>query len=54
LNQTEKNWVLTVIHDGPNLEFVSIMKKFIDQLPKQMFFHQTKPKQDSMITVIRY
>lgn len=41
LNQTEKNWRLTVIHDGPNDEFVSIMNQYKERSPTQIYFHQT-------------
>lgn len=31
INQTKDNWILTVIHDGPNEEFSSIMSGYKDE-----------------------
>lgn len=41
INQTRDNWILTVIHDGPNQEFNSIMKDFQDQKPSQIEYFTT-------------
>lgn len=41
LNQTESNWKLTVIHDGHNLEFNSIMTDFQKQDPLRIHFWST-------------
>lgn len=42
INQTEKNWILTVIHDGPSAEFELIMASFETQTPKQVFHKTTE------------
>ena len=33
LNQSDRNWILTVIHDGYDDEFVQIMKYFAAERP---------------------
>lgn len=42
INQTEKNWVLTVIHDGPSAEFEMIMATFEAQAPQRVFHKTTE------------
>jgi hypothetical protein len=41
INQTKNNWLLTVIHDGPNQEFNFIMSEFVKNFPKKINFHNT-------------
>ena len=41
INQTSKNWVLTVIHDGKDQEFDNIMKEYSQLNPDQIFFFST-------------
>ena len=36
INQTEDNWILTVIHDGPDEEFSSIMREYKDKCPTRI------------------
>ena len=36
INQTKDNWILTVIHDGPDEEFNSIMKGYKDECPTRI------------------
>ena len=39
VNQTNDNWHLTVIHDGPNLEFEQIMESFVGAKTNIDFFN---------------
>jgi glycosyltransferase involved in cell wall biosynthesis len=39
LNQSAKNWRLTVIHDGPNKEFESIMEEYRIQQPRSISYY---------------
>jgi len=36
INQTKDNWILTVIHDGPDEEFISIMKDYKEKCPARI------------------
>jgi hypothetical protein len=42
LNQSQDNWILTVIHDGPNSEFDLIMTDFKQRAPEQILFFNTE------------
>lgn len=44
LNQTEENWFLTIIHDGPNEEFLKIMKQFKNYKPNNIDYYCTKTR----------
>ena len=44
INQTEKNWTLTVIHDGENEEFSHIMKEFQNDHPSRISFQCTNTR----------
>ena len=41
LNQSKKDWILTVIHDGPNKEFDQIMESYKKILPNNINFENT-------------
>ena len=45
LNQSKKNWILTVIHDGPNKEFDQIMESYKKILPNNINFENTSKSQ---------
>lgn len=47
INQTKDNWILTVMHDGPNEEFSLIMQGYKDECPTKIDFQL--PSKDSMI-----
>jgi hypothetical protein len=42
LNQSHDNWILTVIHDGPNDEFDLIMTDYKKQAPEKILFFNTE------------
>lgn len=42
LNQSQDNWMLTVIHDGPNDEFDLIMVDYKQQAPEKISFSNTE------------
>ena len=44
LNQSKKNWILTVIHDGPNKEFGQIMESYKKILPNNINFENTSKR----------
>ena len=44
INQTKDNWILTVIHDGPNEEFNSIMRGYKDECPTRIEFLTTEQR----------
>jgi len=44
INQTKDNWILTVIHDGPNEEFNLIMKKYKDECPTRIEYMTTEKR----------
>ena len=44
INQTKDNWILTVIHDGPNEEFNSIMKGYKDECPTRIEYLTTEKR----------
>lgn len=46
LNQTSDNWTLTVIHDGPDAEFDSIMAAFADQSSGRIRYRNTPVRLD--------
>jgi len=46
INQTEHNWKLTVIHDGPNDEFQNIMASFKDVRPNHIEFFCSEQRFD--------
>lgn len=41
INQNKSNWILTVIHDGPNDEFDSIMGEYKQQMPNNIEYFNT-------------
>ncbi|MBS1210112.1 MAG: glycosyl transferase family 2 [Proteobacteria bacterium] len=41
LNQTADNWVLRVIHDGPDPEFRRLMQGYAAEMPERVFFEET-------------
>tara|TARA_Y200000002_G_scaffold93221_1_gene75154 strand:- start:2359 stop:2973 length:615 start_codon:yes stop_codon:yes gene_type:complete len=44
LNQSKKDWILTVIHDGPNKEFDQIMDSYKKILPNNINFENTSKR----------
>lgn len=44
INQTKDNWILTVIHDGPNEDFNLIMKKYKDEQPTRIDYLNTEQR----------
>lgn len=44
INQTKDNWILTVIHDGPDEEFNSIMKGYKDECPTRIEYLTTEKR----------
>jgi hypothetical protein len=42
LNQSQDNWILTVIHDGPNDEFDLIMTDYKQRMPEKILFFNTE------------
>ena len=44
LNQTSKNWILTVIHDGPSEEFTEVMTAYRDVDPARIEFYNTEKR----------
>ena len=44
LNQSKKDWILTVIHDGPNKEFDQIMGSYKKILPNNINFENTSKR----------
>ena len=44
LNQSKKDWILTVIHDGPNKEFDQIMESYKKILPNNINFENTSKR----------
>jgi hypothetical protein len=42
LNQSQDNWCLTVIHDGPNPEFNLILQNYKSLAPEKIDFFNTK------------
>lgn len=44
LNQTHSNWLLTVIHDGPDEEFDAIMQEYKRQAPDKIEYYATKTR----------
>ena len=44
INQGSDNWILTVIHDGPNDEFELIMAEYKRQAPSRIFFECTEKR----------
>ena len=44
INQTKDNYILTVIHDGPNEEFNLIMKKYKDECPTRIEYLTTEKR----------
>jgi glycosyltransferase involved in cell wall biosynthesis len=44
LNQTHKNWTLTVIHDGPNNQFDQIMTGYQKEDPDRIDFFSTEQR----------
>jgi glycosyltransferase involved in cell wall biosynthesis len=44
LNQSKKNWRLTVIHDGPSEEFNSIMERYKNQEPELISYCSTSSR----------
>ena len=41
LNQSSKNWILTIIHDGPNQEFDRVMSEYKKIADEQIKFYST-------------
>ena len=44
INQTKDNWILTVMHDGPNEEFSLIMQGYKDECPTKIDFLTTEQR----------
>ena len=44
INQTKDNWTLTVIHDGPDEEFSSIMRGYKDKCPARIEYLCTEKR----------
>tara|TARA_B100001029_G_scaffold178130_1_gene184167 strand:+ start:3260 stop:3874 length:615 start_codon:yes stop_codon:yes gene_type:complete len=44
LNQSKKDWILTIIHDGPNEEFKNIMETYKRVLPNNINFENTSKR----------
>ena len=44
LNQTEKNWKLTIIHDGHNSDFMSLMESYHKIDPNRITFYCTEKR----------
>lgn len=44
LNQTKNNWLLTIIHDGPNDKFSKIMSEYKKEAPKNINFFSTQQR----------
>ncbi len=44
INQTNKNWILTVIHDGPNENFNKLMIEYKNTSPDQIHFKNTSER----------
>lgn len=41
INQTSSNWVLDVVHDGPNSEFEEVMEKYKNAAPNKIYYETT-------------
>lgn len=41
LNQTNTDWILTVMHDGPDPQFDAMLSQFKSQRPDSIFFEST-------------
>ncbi len=44
INQTEKNWKLTIIHDGHNSDFMSLMESYHKIDPNRITFYCTEKR----------
>ncbi len=44
INQTEKNWKLTIIHDGHNSDFMSLMQSYHKIDPNRITFYCTEKR----------
>ena len=44
INQSNKNWILTIIHDGPNKEFNDIMESYKKILPENINYESTNER----------
>jgi glycosyltransferase involved in cell wall biosynthesis len=44
VNQSADNWMLTVIHDGPSVEFEQVMSEFAKQMPTKIKYVCTESR----------